>query len=196
MLGSILVSRASHPAPTSHRIGGSDSAFTYNYTSQGTCEIIKSGSKTSVPVTISARVGGDGPSSQPIVAPDATHTTDPGSAQVNTPPPPEKKGLMQKLVENAQYQQQKQQGNVPAASPSGNKPLCKMSDSDVHLVDGNWSGPNCIAVDANGKPAHPEDVQQQSDAQNTQRRAEYIESHSCMTTDGAGKANDLVEECN
>jgi hypothetical protein len=70
-----------------------------------------------------------------------------------------------------------------------------MSDSDVHLVDGNWAGPNCIAVDANGKPVHPEEVQQQTDTQDKERRAEYIESHSCMTTMGPDKANELPGNC-
>jgi hypothetical protein len=175
-------------------IKGNNSAFTYDYTSGGSCEAIKNGSKTSTPVSITARVGDGGPSSQPIVAPDATHTTDPGSATVNNPPPPEKKSLWQKLGENAQYQQQKNQGNAPS-STSGPKPLCKMSDSEVHLVDGTWAGPNCIAVDANGKPAHPEDVQQQTDAQDKETRAAYIESHSCMTTMGADKANELAGYC-
>ena len=178
-------------------INGKNSAFAYDYASKGNCDspIKGAGARVSVPVSINARVGDAGPSSQPIVAPDATHTTDPGTADVNNAPPPQKRSLWQKLADNAQYQQQKNQGNAPTNTQSGPKPLCKMSDSDVHLVDGNWAGPNCIAVDANGKPVHPEEVQQQTDSQETQRRAEYIESHSCMTTMGADKANELSEQC-
>jgi spore coat protein U-like protein len=178
-------------------IKGNNSAFAYDYASKGSCQspIKGAGARVSVPVSITARVGDGGPSSQPIVAPDATHTTDPGTANVNTaPPPPEKKSLWQKMADNAKYQQQ-QQNNAAAKTQSGSKPLCKMSDSDVHLVDGNWAGPNCNAVDANGKPVHPEEVQQQADSQQTQQRAEYIESHSCMTTMGADKANDLAQKC-
>ena len=84
------------------------------------------------------------------------------------------------------------------ASSSGsskNKPLCKMSDPDVHLVDGNWAGPNCIAVDANGKPVHPEEVKKQNSDGDQEKRAADMESHSCMTTDGADKANALAADC-
>jgi len=183
-------------------ISGGNSAFAYNYTSQGSCDAIKSGSRVSIPVSITARVSDGGPSSQPIVAPDATHTTDPGSAnssgQVTKPPPQQKRSFWQKMSDNAAYQQQHQGNNQPSSNSGsgGSKPLCKMSDSDVHLVDGNWAGPNCIAVDANGKPAHPEEVQQQTDSQDKERRGEYIESHSCMTTMGADKANSLADDCN
>jgi spore coat protein U-like protein len=184
------------PGVYNSAISGNNSAFAYDYSSKGNCDspIKGAGIRASVPVSISARVGEGGPAAQPIVAPDATHTPDPGTAPVNNAPPPEKKTVWQKLADNAQYQQQKQQGNAPSAS-SGPKPLCKMSDSDVHLVDGNWAGPNCIAVDANGKPVHPEEVQQQAVSEQTQRSAEYIESHSCMTTLGADKANQLAEQC-
>jgi spore coat protein U-like protein len=175
-------------------IRGNNSAFAYDYASKGSCDSIKSGDRVSVPVSITARVGDGSPSSQPIVAPDATHA-DPsqgnGTVQVTNPPPErEKRGFWQTMRDNAAYQQQKNQGNS-----SDTKPLCKMSDSDVHLVDGTWAGPNCIAVDASGKPAHPEDVRQQTNSQETDRRAEYIESHSCMTTLGADKANQLADDC-
>src|SRR5580704_3391994 len=161
-------------------IKGNNSAFAYDYASKGSCQspIKGAGARVSVPVSITARVSDGGPSSQPIVAPDATHTTDPGSAnssgQVTNPPPPQKRSFWQKMSDNAAYQQQHQGNNQPSSN-GGSKPLCKMSDSDVHLVDGNWSGPNCIAVDANGKPAHPEQVQQQTDSQDKERRGEYIE---------------------
>lgn len=189
------------PGVYNSAIKGGNSAFTYDYSSKGTCDSIKTSStRPSVPISITARVSDGGPASQPIVAPDATHTDSgsagTGTAQVNSVPPgQEKKSLMQKLVENAQYQQQKNQGNDTGSTRSGPKPLCKMSDSDVHLVGGNWVGPNCIAVNADGKPVHPEEVQQQTDSQETNRRAEYIESHSCMTTMGADKASGLVDDC-
>jgi spore coat protein U-like protein len=182
-------------------IKGGNSAFAYDYASKGSCEspIKGAGARVSVPVSITARVGDGSPASQPLVAPDATHTSDPGSAQV-TNPQPEKQSLMQKLVANAQYQQQKQQGGNPSVpssnrASSGPKPLCKMSDSDVHLVNGTWSGPNCIAVDSDGKPAHAEDAQQNAANDQQARRADYIESHSCLTTDGADKADQLAEDC-
>jgi spore coat protein U-like protein len=176
-------------------IKGNNSAFAYDYASKGNCDspIKGAGARVSVPLSITARVGDGGPSSQPIVAPDATHTTDPGTANINNAPPPEKKSAWQKLADNAKYQQQKNQGNAPAQS--GPKPLCKMSDSDVHLVDGNWAGPNCITVNADGKPIHPEEVQQETDSQEKATRAEYIESHSCLTTMGGDKANELAAQC-
>ena len=42
--------------------------------------------------------------------------------------------------------------SFPGPWPGRPMPLCKMSDSDVHLVNGTWAGPNCIPVDINGKP--------------------------------------------
>ena len=180
-------------------ISGGNSAFAYAYASTGTCQspIKGAGERRSVPVSITARVGDGGPASQPMVAPDATHTSDPGSAQVTNPPPSEKKGLMQKLAENAEYQQQKQQGNTPpaASGSSSAKPLCKMSDSDVHLVDGNWVGPNCVATKGDGTPVNPEEAKQNTASGQQERRAEFIESHACFTTDGPDKANELAEQC-
>jgi len=81
------------------------------------------------------------------------------------------------------------------ASDSKGKPLCKMSDIDVHLVDGHWAGPKCIAVDADGKPVHPEEVKKSSSDGDEEKHASDIESHSCMTTDGADKANELAADC-
>jgi hypothetical protein len=179
-------------------IKGNNSAFAYDYASAGNCQspIKGAGARVSVPVSITTRIGEGGPASTAIVAPDATHASPPGATPVNTAPAQEHKSVMQKLLDNAQYQQQKnQQGGAPSNKSSGPKPLCKMSDSDVHLVDGNWAGPNCITVNADGKPVHPEDVQQSNDQADQQRRAEYIESHSCMTTDGADKANQLADDC-
>jgi spore coat protein U-like protein len=191
------------PGIYNSNISGNNSAFAYDYASKGSCDSIKSGGRVSVPVSITTRVGDGSPASQPIVAPDATHSNNnPGSAQVTAPAPTEKTSLLQKLVENAVYQQQKNQGNpappLPAhqsSASSSPRPLCKMSDSDVHLVDGTWAGPNCIAVDGSGKPAHPEDVQQQTSALETERRADFIESNSCMTTLGADKATQLADDC-
>jgi hypothetical protein len=82
-----------------------------------------------------------------------------------------------------------------AQSDSKNKPLCKMSDIDVHLVDGHWVGPKCIAVDGDGKPVHPEEVKKPSSDADDEKHAAEIESHSCMTTDGADKANALAADC-
>ncbi|MES1163857.1 MAG: hypothetical protein ABUL50_12420 [Rhizobacter sp.] len=32
------------------------------------------------------------------------------------------------------------------------RPVCKMSDSDVHLTADGWAGPKCITADAGGQP--------------------------------------------
>ncbi len=119
-------------------------------------------------------------------------------------------GLMSNLIANAQYQQPRQSGGDPdSMAPlnsqrkangggSGKKPLCKMSDSDVHLVDGTWAGPNCIAVNGDGTPAHPDEVKAQNDhpsQSDQEKRAADMESHSCMTTYGADKANELAADC-
>ena len=74
---------------------------------------------------------------------------------MNTGQPDQQKSLMQKLKENAEYQQQ-QQNRAASASSSG-------SDSSQSKQE---------------------------------ERAKYIETHSCMTTDGADKANALADDCN
>jgi hypothetical protein len=177
-------------------IEGNNSVFAYDYASKGTCQspIKGAGERAKVPVSLTARVGDGGPGSQPMVAPDATHTSGAGSAEVNHTATPQKTGVWQKLSDNARYQQQRQ-NSAGGGARSGPKPLCKMSDADVHLVDGTWAGPNCIAVDGDGKPVHPEEVQTSAGGEETASRAAYIESHSCMTTAGAEKANALVEDC-
>lgn len=125
-------------------------------------------------------------------------------------------GLWSKLAANAKYQQAKQNGATPeeleaikngtdsGASSQSNpnhpydsksKPLCKMSDPGVHLVNGNWAGLNCITVDADGKPVNPEDLRKTGPQGDQKKRASDIESHSCMTTEGADKANSLAADC-
>jgi spore coat protein U-like protein len=111
------------PAVYNSSISGSSSAFAYDYASKGTCESIKSGDRVSVPVSVAARVGDGSPSSQPIVAPDATHTTDPGSAQVtDSPSTHEKRSFWQTMRDNAAYQQQKNQGYNPPYSSNNTAP--------------------------------------------------------------------------
>jgi hypothetical protein len=91
------------------------------------------------------------------------------------------------------YQQAKQNR---ASADNGTKPLCKMSDSDVRLVDGTWAGPNCIAVDANGNPVGKQEKQPTEAEDQQANHEQYIEAHSCMTTMGAEKANSLSDDCN
>jgi spore coat protein U-like protein len=137
----------------SSAIKGGNSAFAYDYVSTGSCQspIKGAGTKVSVPVAITTRVGDGGPSSQPIVAPDATHNQASGSNTINSNSPQEHNGLMQTLLANAQYQQRKNQAAVDSKATSGQ-------------------------AEGNG-------------------RAEYLESHSCMTSAGAQKANELAADC-
>jgi len=89
---------------------------------------------------------------------------------------------------------------------SGDKPPCRMEDSGAHLENGNWVGPKCMTEPDDGHYVTDEEAKKQQAElrakQNSQadrgaqeRRAGYIESHSCMTTDGADKANELAADC-
>ncbi len=178
------------PGVYNSAINGKNSAFAYDYVSKGSCDAIKTaGARSSVPVAITARVGDGGPSTQPIVAPDAT---DPATTIPNNPQ--EHRSVWQKLGDNAQYQQRKNQGSA-APRPSNPPHLCTIGDSGAHPVDGGWAGPNCITSNSDGKAAHTDQSEQATDSPATQSHAEYIESHSCMTTLGAEKANSLAEKC-
>ena len=64
----------------------------------------------------------------------------------------------------------------------GKEPLCKMSDSDVYLVDGNWANPNCITV--HGKPVHPDEVREENSNDARAKRAEFVEFHSYRRRQG------------
>lgn len=77
------------------------------------------------------------------------------------------------------------------------KPLCTISSDGASLQpDGSWAGPGCTASDGNGHPAHP-DAKEQKGAKPDEKssRATFLETHACMTTDGAEKANALFEDC-
>jgi hypothetical protein len=108
-------------------------------------------------------------------------------------------------VANAQYQQARQNGGNPdpaayrSASYQSDKPKpCQSTDSDTHLVDYHWTGPNCITTDASGKVIEPEEVNGHRYSGNEKggesARAAKMESNSCMTTGGDQTAQ-LVEEC-
>jgi spore coat protein U-like protein len=143
------------PGAYQARIDGGNAAVSYGYASKGSCDSFKHGDRVSVGVAISATVGGEG-GPAPITAPDATKPSPTASTQPAAGQPDEKKSLMQKLVENAQYQQQKQnQAAQPAAPDPADSAAAKKED-----------------------------------------RAKYIETHACMTTDGADKANQLADDCN
>ena len=185
-------------------ISGGNSVTLYSYASHGACVGSINGPSAHPAVSISARVGNGDPSAQPLTAPDAARTTG-GSPQSSSPQPQEHHGFWQSTGDNAKYQQDKQNGTLTdderSASrdrnhpPSGSKPLCKMSDSDVRLADGTWAGLNCIAVDASGKPVYkPGERPSVVDDEQTNRAA-YIESHSCMTTLGTDKADALADDC-
>jgi len=121
-------------------------------------------------------------------------------------------GFWAKMKANAEYQQDKQNGQNPDdlaplnskkqkagqdESKNGSKPLCKMGDDGVELQrDGSWAGPNCIAATGSGKPAHPDNDKSDKSQSAQEKRAEFIEKNACMTTDGADKANQLAENCN
>jgi len=93
-----------------------------------------------------------------------------------------------------------------AKPADGDKPPCRMEDHDAHLENGNWVGPNCMTEPDDGHYVTDEEAKKQqaelrakqnsAAAQSDQeRRADFIESHSCMTTDGADKANELAADC-
>jgi len=136
-------------------INGGNAAVSYGYASKGSCESFKHGSRVSVGLNITATVRGGASVPGAITAPDATKPQA-STAPVTTGEPDQKRSVLQKLMENAEYQKQQQER---AAGVSGS------DDAD-------------------------------SSKSRTEDRAKYIESHSCMTTDGADKANALADDCN
>jgi hypothetical protein len=122
-------------------------------------------------------------------------------------------GLFGKLVANAQYQQAKQNGASDAqleaikqGGNNGDKPPCRSEDPNAHLENGQWVGPHCLAEPDNGHYVTDEEAKKQNEDLRKQqvgqasqgdqeKRADFIESHSCMTTDGADKANALAADC-
>ena len=88
-------------------------------------------------------------------------------------------------------------------SRGGYLPPCRSEDHDAHLENGFWVGPNCFKEPDDGHYVSNEEAQkQQADLRaqrNSQRdqarRADFVESNSCMTTDGADKANALAADC-
>jgi len=152
----------------------------------------------------SVSVGAADPADTSSAAETTTDATNTGAA--STPAPKKKKAsLWNKLLANSQYQQAKQNGGNP--DPAGYRPAsyqsdkpkpCKSTDSDTHLVDYHWTGPNCITTDASGKVIEPEEVNGHRYSGNEkggdQARAAKMESNSCMTT-GGGETAQLVEEC-
>lgn len=152
----------------------------------------------------SVSVGAPDPTTTAPAAVTTTDATNTGAA--STPAPKKKKSsVWNKLVANARYQQAKQNGGNPdpaaykAASYQSDKPKpCKSTDSDTHLVDYHWTGPNCITTDASGKVIEPEEVNGHRYSGNEKggdaARAAKMESGSCMTT-GGDKTAKLVEEC-
>ena len=186
-----------------------DTVIAYGYASKGECKsLTHSTTWVHTPFTIYANVVNGG-------APG-------GQAQATPPPPPGNDqgghksggGIWSKLAANAQYQQAKQNGASDAqlaaikngTGGNGDKPPCRSEDPNAHLVNGQWVGPNCLTEPDNGHYVTDEEAKKQNDdlrkqqaAQTSQsdqeKRAEDIESHSCMTSDGADKANTLAADC-
>jgi hypothetical protein len=119
-------------------------------------------------------------------------------------------GLWSKLTANAKYQQAKQSGDPNAnnylpqdsggsSKDSKKKKLCNINDDGVSLQpDGSWAGPNCITSDGNGhakNPADMKDNKSKGSDDDQAKKAADTESHSCMTTEGADKANELADDC-
>jgi len=142
-------------------INKGNAAIAYGYTSQGSCDSIKHGARVSVgPSVIAVVQGGGSTGPGAITAPDATQANPNATPQAAnaSPDPPKKKSTFQKLMDNAKYQQEKQQNAANGSSGS------QSSDS--------------------------------SQQNKTEDRAKYLETHSCMTTMGADKANELADDCN
>ncbi|MBV9034581.1 MAG: spore coat protein U domain-containing protein [Acidobacteriaceae bacterium] len=180
----------------SSTISGNQVAIRYGLASGGNCSAIRgSGARETGSITITARVGSGDPSLQPMVAPDATRGAGTGSAGSGNESQPTR-NVWDRLKENAEYQRQQRERDS-AESYDHSKPLCRPSDPDVHLFDGVWSGPNCTAIDARTRqPVQTKGDRRQKQAEDEQsNRAAYLESHSCMTTMGADKANELADDC-
>ncbi len=105
-------------------------------------------------MTVSATVSGNGAGPGAITAPDATKPSATNGGQVSPGQSQEHRSMMQKLADNAKYQEQ-QRANGSSANSSSDTSQSKQED-----------------------------------------RAKYLETHACMTTDGADKANELADDCN
>lgn len=145
------------PGAYAATINKGNAAVSYGYASKGSCESMKHGDRVSVGMTISANVKGGEVGPGAITAPDATKPNPGPAPPANPGQADEKKSLMQKLKENAEYQQQKQNQAASGNSDSQNSNSTESKQAE---------------------------------------RAKYIETHACMTTDGADKANQLADDCN
>ncbi len=135
-----------------------NAAVSYGYARKGSCESMKGGSRTSVGLSVSANVGGAAVPGA-ITAPDATKGSaapgvQPNGAQVNSGQPAPHRSLMEKLADNAKYQEEQREKDAASSTA------------------------------------------QSGSATSAEDRAKYLETHACLTTDGADKANQLADECN
>lgn len=92
-------------------IAGGHAVATYDYVKEGRCVGSIHGPWGKLDLTITARVGNGGDSLQPMVAPDATHPSNSSSSVPSgqRPEAEQKRSLLQKLRDNAAYQQRKQE---------------------------------------------------------------------------------------
>jgi hypothetical protein len=82
-------------------------------------------------------------------------------------------------------------------------PPCRSEDHDAHLENNYWVGPNCFKEPDDGHYVSDDEARKQQEdlrakrhyQDDQERHASYVESHSCMTTDGADKANELTADC-
>lgn len=167
-MGSINIYGRIAPSQQSTRGGAYKSAVVdhatvdYGYAKQGSCNDLRTRGQRVLRVgpVVSATVRGEGAQAPPgaITAPDATKPSSAAtssSAQVTSGEAESKKSVLQKLMENAQYQQEQQRKQTASSDAESNSSQAAQQD-----------------------------------------RAKYIETHACMTTDGADKANELADECN
>ncbi len=181
-----------------------DTVIAYGYASKGECKSLTHASTwVHTPFTIYANVvNGSAPVGQAQPPPPPPPTNDQGGHKSG--------GFWSKMAANAQYQQAKQNGasdsQLEAIKQGGDKPPCRSEDPNAHLVNGNWVGPNCLTEPDNGHYVTDEEAKKQNEelkakqnsqaSQNAQEsRAADMESHSCMTTEGADKANALAADC-
>ena len=96
--------------------------------------------------------------------------------------------------------------NRSGYSGNGDLPPCRSEDPNARLENGKWVGPHCLTAPDDGHYVTDEEAKKQNadlrarrsgtaSQRDQERRAEFIESHSCMTTDGADKANGLAADC-
>jgi spore coat protein U-like protein len=205
--------------------GGNNTSIDYGYASKGSCQAILRSNFIRTPFTVSAMVrSGGGTASQsappPQTAPvnnQADHKSGGGflsklvanaqyqQAKQNGASADELEEIKQGAGVNngVRDNTNSSRSSGSASYGGGDLPPCRSEDPNAHLENGKWVGPHCLTEPDDGHYVTDEEAKKQNADLRAQRnsqerqeaRADFLETHSCMTTLGADKANELASDC-